>query len=164
MLIKCPECGKEISDKSKQCIHCGYPLEDDKKDEKDSIIPLNTMVVLSKGVTYDLNKLYQETKSTINYNPNNKVSNIKKIREYYNLGLTDAKTVVDKIHEYLYAPEKISLQNQGNSRCLEIHCPKCGGKNIATVNKGFSLLTGFLGSGKPMNVCQNCGYKWEPGK
>ena len=26
-LIICPECGKEISDKSKQCIHCGYPLE-----------------------------------------------------------------------------------------------------------------------------------------
>ena len=25
-LIKCPECGKEISDKSNQCIHCGYPL------------------------------------------------------------------------------------------------------------------------------------------
>ena len=25
-LIKCPECGKEISDKSSACIHCGYPL------------------------------------------------------------------------------------------------------------------------------------------
>jgi len=22
-LIKCPECGKEISDKAKKCIHCG---------------------------------------------------------------------------------------------------------------------------------------------
>ena len=25
-LINCPECGKEISDKSQACIHCGYPL------------------------------------------------------------------------------------------------------------------------------------------
>ena len=25
-LIKCPECGKDISDKANQCIHCGYPL------------------------------------------------------------------------------------------------------------------------------------------
>lgn len=25
-LIKCPECGKEISDKAKTCIHCGYPM------------------------------------------------------------------------------------------------------------------------------------------
>lgn len=27
-LINCPECGKQISDKSKACIHCGYPMED----------------------------------------------------------------------------------------------------------------------------------------
>ena len=25
-LINCPECGKEISDKSEVCIHCGFPL------------------------------------------------------------------------------------------------------------------------------------------
>lgn len=25
-LIKCPECGKEISDKAPACIHCGFPL------------------------------------------------------------------------------------------------------------------------------------------
>lgn len=26
-LIKCPECGKKISDKSPVCIHCGFPME-----------------------------------------------------------------------------------------------------------------------------------------
>lgn len=26
-LIKCPECGKEISDKAKSCPHCGCPIE-----------------------------------------------------------------------------------------------------------------------------------------
>lgn len=26
-LIKCPECQKEISDKSDSCIHCGNPLK-----------------------------------------------------------------------------------------------------------------------------------------
>lgn len=25
-LIKCPECGRDISDKAKACIHCGYPI------------------------------------------------------------------------------------------------------------------------------------------
>ena len=25
-LIQCPECGKDISDKSEKCIHCGYPI------------------------------------------------------------------------------------------------------------------------------------------
>ena len=26
-LIKCPECGKEISDRAAACIHCGFPLQ-----------------------------------------------------------------------------------------------------------------------------------------
>lgn len=25
-LIKCPECGKEVSENAENCIHCGYPL------------------------------------------------------------------------------------------------------------------------------------------
>lgn len=28
MLINCPECGKEISDKALKCIHCGYPIKE----------------------------------------------------------------------------------------------------------------------------------------
>ena len=31
-LIKCPECGKEISDKANVCIHCGYPLNEQEED------------------------------------------------------------------------------------------------------------------------------------
>ena len=26
-LIKCPECGKEVSNSAEQCIHCGFPLK-----------------------------------------------------------------------------------------------------------------------------------------
>jgi|GEM_PF-2481364 len=33
-LINCPECNKEISDKVKACIHCGYPLEQEVEPEK----------------------------------------------------------------------------------------------------------------------------------
>lgn len=46
----------------------------------------------------------------------------------------------------------------------ELHCPKCGSTNISTINRGYSLVTGFVGSGSARNVCQNCGYKWKPGK
>lgn len=31
-LIKCPECGKEISDRAKVCIHCGAPVQEIKQD------------------------------------------------------------------------------------------------------------------------------------
>lgn len=42
-------------------------------------------------------------------------------------------------------------------------CPQCGSTSIATVNRGYSLIWGFIGSGKPMNVCQKCGYRFKPG-
>lgn len=30
MLIKCPDCGKEISDQAHNCIHCGRPIKQKK--------------------------------------------------------------------------------------------------------------------------------------
>ena len=52
-LIKCPECGKEISDKSKQCIHCGFPLPTVEKEVPDGFclidgIPRDFREALSK--------------------------------------------------------------------------------------------------------------------
>ena len=35
-LIKCPECGKEISDKSPKCVNCGYPLTEGSKEQKNN--------------------------------------------------------------------------------------------------------------------------------
>lgn len=35
-LIKCPECGKEISDRAVSCPHCGYPIKNLSR-EKESV-------------------------------------------------------------------------------------------------------------------------------
>lgn len=43
-LIKCPECGKEISDKARACPNCGYPIA--KLNDKDSI-PQNDNYLMS---------------------------------------------------------------------------------------------------------------------
>ena len=43
-LVKCPECGKEISDKSEACVNCGCPLQ--KKPEK-----IKEQVVTQKSPT-----------------------------------------------------------------------------------------------------------------
>lgn len=55
--------------------------------------------------------------------------------------------------------QQISLQK---SQSNQPRCPKCGSTAISTVNRGFSIVTGFIGSGSPRNVCQKCGYKWKP--
>lgn len=173
-LIKCPECGKEISNKSKQCIHCGYPLDEFQQNNTNQ---------LYKIVLTDYGK--------------NKVQTITKIREFTGMGLAEAKKFSESLPQIIQAginmeecdliqshflsvgatveiqtdTESISkntvLENKIISKAIVkdkniISCPKCGSTAIATTNRGFSLLTGFIGSGSPRNVCQNCGYKWKP--
>ena len=45
----------------------------------------------------------------------------------------------------------------------KVTCPKCGSTDISSGTRGFSMFTGFVGSGSPRNVCLKCGYKWKPG-
>lgn len=44
-LIKCPECGKEISDTAKNCIHCGYVL----KEDNNIVQPQTVVIAPEKG-------------------------------------------------------------------------------------------------------------------
>lgn len=156
MLINCPECGKEISDQAPHCIHCGYPLSNintqtNNTQNKDHMIYF-------KGKSYNITKIINETKNEINYDPDSmKIKNIKSLMDKYGYGLEDGKVVVEEIYKILYP--KFDTNNQPI-----ICCPKCGSTSIGVVNRGFNLLTGFIGSGTPMNVCQNCGHKWNPKK
>lgn len=34
-LIRCPECGKEVSDRAKSCPNCGFPIEEVHKNEQE---------------------------------------------------------------------------------------------------------------------------------
>ena len=74
-LIKCPECGKEISNKSKQCIHCGYPLD----------------YMENTSDKYNFYKVILADYGT------EKVKVIKAVRETTNLGLKDAKNFVESL-------------------------------------------------------------------
>ena len=173
-LIKCPECGKEISDKSKQCIHCGYPL-----DYQDIINNNNGYNVVFKGfrtnklqnqynarvvaqirqiMDYDLSTAYSCIKTTpgiICESTSKKNAEwLKNVFEPYGciIEITDSgKPVTEN--------EKLNIMaSEGKT----IICPHCGSSNISTGARGFSALTGFIGSGKTVNRCANCGWKWEP--
>lgn len=50
-LIKCPECGKEVSDKANSCPHCGYPLIKINKEVKRQIEkPANDKTVIISNI------------------------------------------------------------------------------------------------------------------
>ena len=45
----------------------------------------------------------------------------------------------------------------------KLTCPKCGSSEVTEGTRGFTLTTGFLGSGNFRYVCKRCGNKWKPG-
>jgi len=52
-LIRCPECGREISDRAPACIHCGFPLS-----EMKAANPLKKVVIpCCEGKPFLLNAL-----------------------------------------------------------------------------------------------------------
>ncbi len=58
-LIKCPECGKDVSDTAKSCIHCGYVLKEEVIAQSQTFViaPENqdsAKKSLNKGVTINL--------------------------------------------------------------------------------------------------------------
>ena len=55
-LIKCPECGKDVSDKATACIHCGYPLTDIGNRKGKLIIKAQTQPIdcTVKQLTFDI--------------------------------------------------------------------------------------------------------------
>lgn len=85
----------------------------------------------------------------------------------YNLSQTDFRAYQQKIISAENARKaeaaRIAYEKAKKATAPE-KCPKCGSTAIATVNRGYSLVWGFIGSGKPMNVCQKCGYKFDPKK
>lgn len=167
-LIKCPECGREVSDKASACIHCGCPLDisfDDKEKQYD-------LILIHHGSA--------------------KVSCIKLVRDYLEPDLSRAKKICDstengmnpKIYSSTNLSEieevgkrfsaigaKVKIVESGSDESIPnfsfhednaLRCPRCGSSSVTTGKRGFKLTTGFLGSNKTVNRCGNCGNVWQP--
>lgn len=158
-LIKCPECGKDVSNLSKLCIHCGYPLTNDSE-----ILNQNTTCIIM-GKEYDLSLIRDKllSDSPVNQNVHNEAISL-----LYNtvngMSLFDAALLVDKIEETSEIPTTYDKYDFATTQKYDdlIHCPKCNSTQITTGSRGFSIVSGFIGAGKTVNRCARCGYKWTP--
>ena len=159
MLIKCPECGKEISDKSPQCIHCGFPL---KQDDKLAIDPTSLYKIrIIKNDSDNRLELIKFIAQTINQTPGRVLNLMNKNPDDLLRGLTD--TQAKSLKEYFDSHNiTYSLSKDDDNYNNLLKCPKCGSTAISTGKRGYSLLTGFIGSGATMNRCAKCGHKWQP--
>ena len=99
-LIKCPECGKEISDKSENCLNCGCPSSEWKKVTAESTV--QSEYALYKN---SLNEIMEEIVESY---PENKIEMIKILRQKTGWGLKDAS---DAVEEYLREKEYEARRN-----------------------------------------------------
>lgn len=165
-LINCPECGKEISDKAKCCIHCGYPLSEIENTD-------NTNVCYNKNYSV---KLESSGKSTVKV--------MIALKDSLDLSLTEAKEIIDDLS---FIKTNIPLEEANNLKTkIEAaggkvvifdqdqmltyqpsqennitRCPRCGGTAFTPLKKKFSILTGFA-TNKVDLVCNNCGKIVKP--
>ena len=177
-LIKCPECGREVSDRAPACVHCGFPL-----GEVITETPLSEGVLKKVVVSNPdgLGILYQAIVNLVKNEKGISEKEAKALVENGNpitidhLDYNTAQAIYEKLLE---AIRKVSVVSDIEVKLVDTDdivilpekkkplvpcCPKCGSTAIATVNRGFSIVWGFLGSGTPVNVCQACGHKFKPG-
>lgn len=156
-LIKCPECHKEISDKAKTCPHCGYPLEQYGNNVETTQNEEDYNAIKQELMKRNCPRCGSCDYYDIPYRGIIVCRKCKREIPYNNIKYSDLQKAETRMKVQEQANTPTSTQNA-------VKCPKCGSTSIATVNRGFSLLSGFVGSGKAMNVCQKCGYKWKPGR
>lgn len=132
-LIKCPECGKDVSDKSDVCIHCGYPL-------KEYILQNKYTLAMQHGCP----KCGHEYRLLIENGG------------YIFCGKCMHEEIID---EKLYEQYKYEQRKKQQEEANKPKCPRCGCTDIQVVNKKWSLFSGFM-TNDVDRVCTKCKWKW----
>ena len=166
-LIKCPECGKEVSDKAKMCVFCGYPINDYNDNvpklkrivmpalTKENALKQVRVAVEITGVGIDNARIFSEQKGPVVVK--DKITEdeasylaLKFKAAGIDVQIVDSDTPIDTIFSQIPITED------------KIHCPRCGSTEYHAGARGYSIWTGFLGSGQTVITCLKCGYKWKP--
>ena len=182
-LIKCPECGREISDKAVSCPGCGCQVESvHEKSEYDIIVEeiyLKHMSGDKVTCTNRANAIKELRKRT---GVSKKVATDSLyIRAY---GKTDSQVRQEFKERRKEENRQINAQIAQNLNAIQnafggskvAKCPKCHSTSIAYDTKKLSVgraivgnavagapgaVIGGLSSKKGYAVCLNCGKRWK---
>jgi DNA-directed RNA polymerase subunit M/transcription elongation factor TFIIS len=155
-LIYCQECGKEISNKAKACIHCGCPTEYDKK--------ANHCIINKKE--YDLSNFKNRILTRDSTGNESAYQIAEDLCSFVDgLSIFGAAQLALEILQTGEIPESFDADAHSIKFKEDdglVHCPRCDSTNIVTGQRGYSIVWGFVGSNRTMNRCAKCGHKWEP--
>lgn len=150
-LIKCPECGRQISDQSESCIHCGFPIK--QKDNKYCLV---------NGKSYDLDFVLKVALNSNTTDQERKecflqIQNMTRLLRPEKLY---CKIMCDKTIPEIYNDDDL-IPSPTPTQSSQPHCPYCNSTNLTKVSgtsRFASTLMFGIGSKKigKQWKCNNC--------
>lgn len=168
-LMECPDCGKQVSRRAQICIHCGCPLSsivETTPAQFYGVKRINDTRVIGQPKTY-LSRAWVINKQATGVDDLSIIaSGITKERAELLLNYLVAHNGEGEI----IIDTACKQENQQITRYIDetinpnvpVVCPRCGSKDITIGQRGYSVISGFIGSGKTINRCGKCGYSWKP--
>lgn len=175
-LIKCIECGNEVSSYASICPKCGFPIQMSISPQNDNGL-FDVVVVSISNNDLDwiegfICKLWHATNDyasmTVKNTPFPIVNGVTKQTADEVRGLLEKEgctiSIVDsKESKEIYTIDQVKATGLYKKyHQPPLTCPRCGSTAITTGSRGYSLVWGFAGSGKTVNRCGKCGYSWKP--
>lgn len=168
MLIKCPECNKEISDKSEICINCGYPIKQYLQDQENKKLKNDSNICFIGGKPRNLSEFLEQLNNGVS--PGVVLGNLfNKAREenwFEDIMGGVADTIINYMVEHHEIPKSLEANKPKSYIKPSIpKCPTCGSTNIKkldVIDRGLSVGIFGLGS-KKINKsfeCRKCKYTW----
>lgn len=170
-LINCPECNRQISNFAKSCPHCGFPLDNDNFCRGYDVIITHIQgqdnVLRTIRFLRNTKKLgLAEAKKITDTLPqkiftNISAQNAEKIKNTL-IQFGNNIDIIETTSSHDNQEGNANISNYFIAESKPLTCPRCGSTAITTGQRGYSFLTGFLGSNKTVNRCGKCGYSWKP--
>lgn len=166
-LIKCEECGREISDKAKICIHCGCPIESELMNKGNRYCQIDDIKYDLKEILDKIQRgaykeafleLHKITGARISVG--NEVNLIEYIKMYDEIPDKYECCFYSKKEESELMSDMWKMKNEMRTDSEnKVRCPKCGSTQIQIINQKWSLMTGLM-TNKVNRVCLKCKNKF----
>lgn len=159
--IICDKCGTEykfeIAKDLENCPVCGASMEDDSGHE-ESLVEEDEQAGWITWYYYGMkDKKGRKTKTT---SLRDKPIDLEEHGDNYFLikefkAPPESECGLDKVKEILriYIPDAFVYSEKKEPI---VRCPRCASTEYTLLNKGYSIFTGFLGSGRVKRVCNYC--------
>ena len=150
-LIKCSECGHDISSLATMCPHCGCPATQQHMH----------MEYVINGKNYDVSFIAEML------NNDQYIQPIIKLRDLIGITNQEATNIVDYYLEHKCLPTTVHSQELCTTMTKPNvpKCPTCGSANLTKQSVMSRGISGFLFGrhsveGRAQFLCNNCGYQW----